>query len=345
MALRASITGLTIRPLIADFTTTRALPLIARREAEARLLLRLDHRQSHPRRGTRLSRQCRAAARRRRASSSSASTSRSRSSILLPAYNDAKGVTAAFNLNLLARINRELGGDFDLTRFAHDAVYDEAARPHRDVSGEPCAAERACARAHLRLRRRRAHPHRELAQIYGRRVPGARERLGWQPVKAWTDPGPNCSACISCGTTSKVMPALAALAYFGEYRHHAVAHQMHRLVYRADIGARLETIWMPRSSARHVRLPASEFSFRPNVREVPAWSRRWRRRWPDRCSLESSSWRLLHLLPETFFLLLLYKALQAALFSFHRETLSPPSELSLDCAAPRSLRGAAHEAS
>ena len=39
------------------------------------------------------------------------------------AYNDAQGVTAAFNLNLLARINRELGGDFDLRRFAHYAFY------------------------------------------------------------------------------------------------------------------------------------------------------------------------------------------------------------------------------
>ena len=40
------------------------------------------------------------------------------------AYNDAKGVTAAFNLNLLARINRELGGDFNLRRFRHTAFYD-----------------------------------------------------------------------------------------------------------------------------------------------------------------------------------------------------------------------------
>ena len=39
--------------------------------------------------------------------------------ILEPAYNDADGVTAAFNRNLLARINRELGGDFDLARFRH----------------------------------------------------------------------------------------------------------------------------------------------------------------------------------------------------------------------------------
>jgi dimethylhistidine N-methyltransferase len=39
------------------------------------------------------------------------------------AYNDAAGVTAAFNLNLLARANRELDADFDLTRFAHYAFY------------------------------------------------------------------------------------------------------------------------------------------------------------------------------------------------------------------------------
>ena len=39
------------------------------------------------------------------------------------AYNDARGVTARFNLNLLARINRELGADFDLRRFRHYAFY------------------------------------------------------------------------------------------------------------------------------------------------------------------------------------------------------------------------------
>jgi dimethylhistidine N-methyltransferase len=46
-------------------------------------------------------------------------------SILEPAYDDALGVTAAFNLNLLQRINRELGGNFDMSRFAHRALYDE----------------------------------------------------------------------------------------------------------------------------------------------------------------------------------------------------------------------------
>jgi|DewCreStandDraft_3_1066083.scaffolds.fasta_scaffold00769_4 L-histidine N-alpha-methyltransferase len=42
------------------------------------------------------------------------------------AYNDARGVTARFNANLLARINRELGGHFDLAAFRHHALYNEA---------------------------------------------------------------------------------------------------------------------------------------------------------------------------------------------------------------------------
>lgn len=45
--------------------------------------------------------------------------------VLLPAYDDAKGVTADFNLNLLDRINRELGGGFDRACFAHRVRYDE----------------------------------------------------------------------------------------------------------------------------------------------------------------------------------------------------------------------------
>jgi L-histidine Nalpha-methyltransferase len=46
--------------------------------------------------------------------------------VLEAAYDDAEGVTAAFNLNLLRRINRELGGDFDLDNFAHQAIYNAA---------------------------------------------------------------------------------------------------------------------------------------------------------------------------------------------------------------------------
>lgn len=44
---------------------------------------------------------------------------------LLPAYDDPLGVTAAFNRNLLVRINRELAADFDLSQFEHQAIFNE----------------------------------------------------------------------------------------------------------------------------------------------------------------------------------------------------------------------------
>ncbi|MFZ2019086.1 MAG: L-histidine N(alpha)-methyltransferase, partial [Methyloceanibacter sp.] len=109
-------------------------------------------------------------------------------SILIPAYNDAKGVTAAFNLNLLARINRELGGDFDLTRFAHDAVYNEKygriemylvslARQSVPVLGRSFTFAEG-----ERIHTENSHKYtvaefQTLASV-----------SGWQPVEAWTDP-------------------------------------------------------------------------------------------------------------------------------------------------------------
>ena len=47
---------------------------------------------------------------------------------MLAAYNDPTGVTAAFNLNLLGRINRELAADFDLRSFAHEARWNSDER-------------------------------------------------------------------------------------------------------------------------------------------------------------------------------------------------------------------------
>ena len=44
--------------------------------------------------------------------------------VILNAYNDSKGITRAFNLNLLSRINRELNADFDLSKFEHYPFYD-----------------------------------------------------------------------------------------------------------------------------------------------------------------------------------------------------------------------------
>jgi dimethylhistidine N-methyltransferase len=106
---------------------------------------------------------------------------------LVLAYNDARGTTAAFNLNLLARINRELAGTFDLGAFAHEAVYN----PREG-------------RIEMYLRSTRG----QTASVLGRRVRfEAGERIhtensykygigqfqdlartaGWQPRRVWTD--------------------------------------------------------------------------------------------------------------------------------------------------------------
>ena len=68
---------------------------------------------------------------------------------LYAAYNDAAGVTARFNLNVLVRINRELGGNFDVSAFTHRAIYNR--ERHRIemhlISRDP--ADRAGARPQL----------------------------------------------------------------------------------------------------------------------------------------------------------------------------------------------------
>jgi dimethylhistidine N-methyltransferase len=56
--------------------------------------------------------------------------------ILHAAYNDAAGVTAAFNLNLLARIDRELDADFDLRTFAHRAFYNPLSESGPDAGAD-----------------------------------------------------------------------------------------------------------------------------------------------------------------------------------------------------------------
>ena len=62
---------------------------------------------------------------------------------LLLAYDDPLQVTAAFNRNLLRRINDELGGTFDLDGFAHRAVWNAARAPRRDAPGQPAPPARS----------------------------------------------------------------------------------------------------------------------------------------------------------------------------------------------------------
>ncbi len=111
---------------------------------------------------------------------------------LIAAYDDAAGVTAAFNLNLLHRANRELGADFDVAQFAHAAIYNVRNGRIEMHLVSRRRAERHGARPPLPLRRRRAHPHRALAQVRRRRLPGDGASV---PAGGRRSCGPTMSAC------------------------------------------------------------------------------------------------------------------------------------------------------
>ncbi|MFT3965403.1 MAG: L-histidine N(alpha)-methyltransferase [Sphingobium sp.] len=107
--------------------------------------------------------------------------------ILIPAYDDAAGVTAAFNLNLLDRINRELDGTMPVGAFAHEARWNDSAariemhlvarRDMRfDVAGQPFAM------------RAGESIHTESSHKYdGRSARLLLRAGGWEPVEEWQD--------------------------------------------------------------------------------------------------------------------------------------------------------------
>ena len=97
--------------------------------------------------------------------------------VLNAAYNDAAGITAKFNLNLLTRINRELDANFDLTGFCHQAFYNsERHRIEMHLASKKRQKVRVAGRSD-RLPRRRNDPHREQLQIHAR-IRSARWRAG-----------------------------------------------------------------------------------------------------------------------------------------------------------------------
>jgi dimethylhistidine N-methyltransferase len=109
------------------------------------------------------------------------------SAILNAAYNDSRGVTAAFNLNLLARINRELGGDFDLAAFEHRAFFEPAAGRIEMHLASRIDQEATVAGRRFRLARGETL-HTENSYKY--EVPQFRElarRAGWRPARVWVD--------------------------------------------------------------------------------------------------------------------------------------------------------------
>jgi dimethylhistidine N-methyltransferase len=103
------------------------------------------------------------------------------------AYNDGAGVTAKFNLNLLARINRELGADLDPATFSHQAFYNrERQRIEMHLASRVRQQVRVCGRT-IEFRAGETI-HTENSYKYTVESFGALARgAGWTPVAAWTD--------------------------------------------------------------------------------------------------------------------------------------------------------------
>jgi L-histidine Nalpha-methyltransferase len=108
--------------------------------------------------------------------------------ILNAAYDDAAGVTARFNLNVLARMNRELGGDFDLTAFRHRAFYNAA--DHRiEMHLESLKAQAVTVAGRTFDFRAGETIHTENSYKYTVESFRAQaQRAGWRSVAVWTDP-------------------------------------------------------------------------------------------------------------------------------------------------------------
>jgi dimethylhistidine N-methyltransferase len=107
--------------------------------------------------------------------------------ILNAAYNDAAEVTAKFNLNLLVRINRELGGTFNLETFEHHAFYN---RERHRVEMHLASLKRQKVKVAGECFDFRAGEtiHTENSYKYSVESLGALARgVGWQPAGVWTD--------------------------------------------------------------------------------------------------------------------------------------------------------------
>jgi dimethylhistidine N-methyltransferase len=108
--------------------------------------------------------------------------------VLHAAYNDSRGVTAAFNLNLLARINRELGGDFDLRRWRHYAFYN-APMGRIEMHLASTAGQTVNVGNHRFHFARGETIHTENSYKYSTEEFGALAELGGFALrKVWTDP-------------------------------------------------------------------------------------------------------------------------------------------------------------
>jgi dimethylhistidine N-methyltransferase len=103
------------------------------------------------------------------------------------AYNDAQGVTAAFNLNLLVRINRELAGTFDLAAFRHEAIYNpRQGRIEMYLRSTRRQAVGVLGRPFIFGAGERIHTESSYKYTIGE-FQALALSAGWQPARVWTD--------------------------------------------------------------------------------------------------------------------------------------------------------------
>jgi dimethylhistidine N-methyltransferase len=107
--------------------------------------------------------------------------------LLYDAYNDAAGVTARFNLNVLVRINRDLGGNFDLSAFTHRAIYNrERHRIEMHLISRKAQSVRILGRSFAF--RAGETIHTESSYKYSLdRFTALAQGSGWTPTASWTD--------------------------------------------------------------------------------------------------------------------------------------------------------------
>lgn len=183
--LEAEHDGLSVNPVVGDFTKTRSLNGAAQGQTlgffSGSTIGNLTHEQAHEFLEN-------AAHLLGRGSSFLIGVDLKKSlDILIPAYDDEDGVTAAFSLNLLARINRELEGTFDTTQFAHQALYNEhQGRIEIYLESLTEQSVRVLKRSFSFAKGNRIHT--EYSHKYSVEEFGAlARRTGWTPVKVWTD--------------------------------------------------------------------------------------------------------------------------------------------------------------
>jgi len=108
---------------------------------------------------------------------------------LYDAYNDAAGVTAKFNLNVLERINRELGGNFDLSGFIHRSIYNrDRHRIEMHLISRKAQRVRVLGR-HFSFLSGESAPTENSYKYSFDRFTALAQASGWQVKESWTDQG------------------------------------------------------------------------------------------------------------------------------------------------------------